>query len=51
VGGISPDGMAAYRAAGAAGFGLGSALYRPGMGAAEVAATAAAFARAWRALP
>jgi 2-dehydro-3-deoxyphosphogalactonate aldolase len=49
VGGITPDTMAAYRAAGAAGFGLGSALYRPGMTAAEVAATAAAFARAWRA--
>ena len=30
VGGITPDGMAAYVAAGASGFGLGSALYRPG---------------------
>jgi 2-dehydro-3-deoxyphosphogalactonate aldolase len=49
VGGITPEGMAPYRAAGAAGFGLGSALYRPGMTSAEVAATAAAFARAWRA--
>jgi 2-dehydro-3-deoxyphosphogalactonate aldolase len=49
VGGITPDGMAAYRAAGAAGFGLGSALYKPGMAAAEVAAHAAAFVRAWRA--
>ena len=31
VGGITPDNMGAYRAAGASGFGIGSALYRPGM--------------------
>ena len=37
-----------YLAAGAAGFGLGSALYKPGMTATEVARTAAAFATAWR---
>ena len=30
VGGISPDGMAQWHAAGAAGFGIGSALYKPG---------------------
>jgi len=36
VGGITPDNLAAYRAAGANGFGIGSALYRPGMSAAEV---------------
>ncbi len=30
VGGITPDTMTAYYEAGAAGFGLGSALYRPG---------------------
>jgi len=47
VGGITPDSMAPYLAAGAAGFGLGSALYRPGMTAAEVARNAGAFARAW----
>ena len=46
---ITPDGMAPYRAAGAAGFGLGSALYKPGMSAAEVDATATAFVDAWRA--
>lgn len=46
VGGISPDKMAAYRAAGADGFGLGSALYRPGRSAAEVGAAAAAFVAA-----
>jgi 2-dehydro-3-deoxyphosphogalactonate aldolase len=50
VGGITPDRMAAYRDAGTTGFGLGSALYKPGMTAADVAATAAAFATAWRAL-
>ena len=31
VGGITPDNMAAWRAAGAGGFGIGSALYKPGM--------------------
>ena len=50
VGGIAPGSMAAYVAAGAAGFGLGSALYRPGFTAAEVAERAAAFASAWAAL-
>ena len=49
VGGITPDTMAPYLAAGAAGFGLGSALYKPGMSAAEVDATATAFVDAWRA--
>ena len=38
----------AYRAAGASGFGLGSALYRPGMAAADVARRAAMFVQAWR---
>jgi 2-dehydro-3-deoxyphosphogalactonate aldolase len=36
VGGITAGNMAAYRAAGADGFGIGSALYRPGMSAADV---------------
>ncbi len=36
VGGITAANMAAYRAAGANGFGIGSALYKPGMTAAEV---------------
>jgi len=36
VGGITTANMAAYRAAGASGFGIGSALYQPGMAAAEV---------------
>ncbi len=46
VGGITPAGMAPWRAAGAAGFGLGSALYRPGQGAEEVRANARAFVTA-----
>ncbi|MBV8473596.1 MAG: 2-dehydro-3-deoxy-6-phosphogalactonate aldolase [Hyphomicrobiales bacterium] len=50
VGGITPEGMAAYVAAGASGFGLGSALYRPGDKPAEVEKRAAAFVAAWRAL-
>lgn len=44
VGGITPDNMAAYRAAGATGFGLGSALYAPGRSAQSVQEKAAQFA-------
>ncbi len=47
VGGITPERMAAYRDAGADGFGIGSALYAPGMDAAEVARRAAGFVEAW----
>lgn len=43
VGGVSPANMAAWRSAGADGFGIGSALYRPGSTPAEVARRAAAF--------
>jgi len=43
VGGIGPDTMAPWRAVGADGFGLGSALYKPGRSAAEVGAAARAF--------
>ncbi|MDR7332903.1 2-dehydro-3-deoxy-6-phosphogalactonate aldolase [Roseateles asaccharophilus] len=50
VGGITPDSMGPYVKAGATGFGLGSALYSPGLGAAEVGQRARAFADAWRAL-
>ena len=49
VGGITPASMAAYRRAGADGFGLGSALYQPGMDAAGVARNARAFIAAWHA--
>src|SRR5690606_39215717 len=46
VGGIRPDTMADYLRAGANGFGLGSALYRQGMSASEVARNAQVFAQA-----
>lgn len=50
VGGISPDNMQPYVQAGASGFGLGSALYKPGLGVDQVAANAKAFAMAWQQL-
>ncbi|HEY9280798.1 MAG TPA: 2-dehydro-3-deoxy-6-phosphogalactonate aldolase [Eoetvoesiella sp.] len=43
VGGITPDNMEAYLRVGANGFGLGSALYKAGMKAADVGANARAF--------
>ncbi|WP_217476295.1 2-dehydro-3-deoxy-6-phosphogalactonate aldolase [Stutzerimonas stutzeri] len=49
VGGITPDSMAAYLREGAAGFGLGSALYSPGLPADEVGRRAHAFIQARRA--
>jgi 2-dehydro-3-deoxyphosphogalactonate aldolase len=50
VGGVAPGNMAPFVEAGASGFGLGSALYKPGQGVAEVARNARAFAQAWAAL-
>jgi 2-dehydro-3-deoxyphosphogalactonate aldolase len=50
VGGITPDTMPAWHAAGADGFGLGSNLYRAGKSAADVAHDAAAFVSAVKAL-
>ena len=50
VGGITPDNMADYIAAGASGFGLGSALYKRGDSAETVAFNARAFVAAWRRL-
>ena len=47
VGGIAPVTMAGYRAAGANGFGIGSALYKPGMTAEAVGQAARTFADAW----
>lgn len=47
VGGITAANMAAYRAAGADGFGIGSALYAPGVDAAEVGRRARLFIDAW----
>ncbi|MBB4154836.1 2-dehydro-3-deoxyphosphogalactonate aldolase [Sphingomonas jinjuensis] len=48
VGGVTPDGMAPWRAAGADGFGLGSALYKLGATADDVGRSARAFVEAWR---
>ena len=47
VGGITPQNLAAYAAAGASGFGLGSALYKPGLAVEQVRANARAFVEAW----
>jgi 2-dehydro-3-deoxyphosphogalactonate aldolase len=47
VGGIAPLTMGPYRAAGANGFGIGSALYQPGRAIDAIAASAQAFADAW----
>jgi 2-dehydro-3-deoxyphosphogalactonate aldolase len=49
VGGITPDNMGAFVAAGVAGFGLGSGLYKPGMSVAEVGERARAYVAAWNA--
>jgi len=43
VGGITPDSLATWLPAGASGFGLGSALYKPGDDAVTVATRAEAF--------
>jgi 2-dehydro-3-deoxyphosphogalactonate aldolase len=48
TGGVTPDNVAAYRAAGADGFGIGSALYKPGTSRDELAQRAAAFVAAVR---
>ncbi|MGB3433373.1 2-dehydro-3-deoxy-6-phosphogalactonate aldolase [Achromobacter sp.] len=48
VGGITPDNIAIYAQAGASGFGLGSALYKPGLSAAAVGQNARAFIAAWQ---
>lgn len=48
VGGITPDNIAIYAQAGASGFGLGSALYKPGLSAAQVGQNARSFIAAWQ---
>ena len=50
VGGITPEAMKDYVAAGATGFGLGSALYRKGDSAEQVGGRARTFVEAWSAL-
>lgn len=50
VGGITPDTMKPYLDAGAGGFGLGSALYAPGMTCEQVVTRAKDFVAAWQRL-
>jgi 2-dehydro-3-deoxyphosphogalactonate aldolase len=50
VGGITLDNMDVFIKAGANGFGLGSAIYKPGMSAEDVSRSAHAFASGWKAL-
>ncbi|RQG99891.1 2-dehydro-3-deoxy-6-phosphogalactonate aldolase [Paraburkholderia dinghuensis] len=50
VGGVKPDNMGPQLAAGASGFGLGSALYKPGQDVAATRANALAFIAGWRAV-
>nr|WP_242078607.1 2-dehydro-3-deoxy-6-phosphogalactonate aldolase [Brevundimonas diminuta] len=47
VGGVDPDSMPAWRSAGASGFGIGSAVFKPGQSAKQVARQAAAFVAHW----
>ncbi len=47
VGGVTPERMAPYRRAGATGFGIGSALYKPGARVDDVRRSAAMFVKAW----
>ena len=49
VGGITPDTMAPFLATGASGFGLGSALYSPGVSLAQLSRQAECFVAAWKA--
>lgn len=50
VGGVTPGSLGPWLAAGADGFGLGSALYKPGQTAAEVRCQADDFVRTWGSL-
>lgn len=47
VGGVDPDSMAAWRSAGASGFGIGSAVFKPGQSAGQVGHQAATFVAHW----
>jgi len=47
VGGVSPETVPAWRAAGADGFGIGSAVFKPGWTPEQVGAAAQAFVAAW----
>ena len=47
VGGIVPDNIAAWRRAGATGFGLGGGLFKPEFSVADIASRARAYVDAW----
>jgi 2-dehydro-3-deoxyphosphogalactonate aldolase len=47
VGGITPESLAPWREAGANGFGIGSALFKPGIALDDLARRARAFVDAW----
>ena len=47
VGGVDPEGVADWRAGGASGFGIGSALFKPGKTAEQTGRDAEAFVSAW----
>jgi 2-dehydro-3-deoxyphosphogalactonate aldolase len=49
VGGVGVENIAAYREAGASGFGIGSALYKPGRPAAQIGKLASALVAAAKA--
>lgn len=49
VGGVTPESMGAWCAAGANGFGIGSALYSPGVSLEQLAQRAKSFVDAWKA--
>ena len=49
VGGVGPDNIAAWRRAGATGFGLGGSVFKPDMSVMDIAARARACVDAWRA--
>lgn len=48
VGGVDPNSMAVYRAAGAAGFGIGSSLYAPGRSPEDVGERAKSLVQAYK---
>jgi 2-dehydro-3-deoxyphosphogalactonate aldolase len=50
VGGVTPETMEGWVRAGATGFGIGGALYTPGVTLEDLAGRAAAFVARWRAL-
>jgi 2-dehydro-3-deoxyphosphogalactonate aldolase len=50
VGGVTPANMKEWAEAGCAGFGIGSNIYKPGMGANDVSKAARDFVAAWRSL-